>query len=105
MCILAQGGLEDTGNNFFVFHVPINCENNSVKCFIFLISYMIFSRYRLKSSQREQISRISIFAECGTEVCKMTANGHIHMLYKDKAGAFHNTVNGSNSRGSAVHRK
>lgn len=35
----------------------------------------------------------------------MTANGHIHMLYKDKVGAFHNTVDGSNSWGPVVHRK
>lgn len=85
MCTLAQGGLEDTGNNFFVFHVPINNETNSVKCFFFLINYMIFSRYRLKRSQREQISRISIFVECGKELCKMISNGHIHMHYNDKA--------------------
>lgn len=38
-CSLAQGRLENTGNNFFVFHVVINCETNSVKCvnlFLFL---------------------------------------------------------------------
>lgn len=86
----------------------INCETNSVKCFFFfffLLNYVIFSRYRLKSSQRDQITRISIFVECGREVFKITANGHIHMLYKDKVGAFHNTVDGSNSCGPVVHRK
>lgn len=35
----------------------------------------------------------------------MAANGHIHMHDKGKAGAFHNTGDGSNSWGPTVHRK
>lgn len=77
LCTLAQQGLGETGNNSFVFHVPINCETNSVThLFFFLIVYMIFSSYMLKTSQTEQMSHISIFAECGKEVCIVIANRH-----------------------------
>lgn len=37
MCILAQEGLEDTGNTFFIFRVPINSETNSMKCFFVFV--------------------------------------------------------------------
>lgn len=36
LCTFAQQGLEETGNNLFVFHVLINCETNSVTRLIFL---------------------------------------------------------------------
>lgn len=81
LCTFAQQGLEETGNNSFMFHVPINCETNSVTHLIlFEIICMIFSSYVLKTSQTEQVSCISIFVECGKEVCNIIANRHSCVL-------------------------
>lgn len=69
LCTFAQHGLEETGNNLYVFHVPINCETNSVTHLIFLeIIYMTFSSCMLKTSQTEQMSHISNSVECRNEV-------------------------------------
>lgn len=81
LCTFGQQGLEETGNNLFVFCVPINCETNSVTQLTFFeIIYMVFSSHMLKTSLTEQMSHISVFVECGKEGCNIIANRHSHVL-------------------------